>query len=458
MVVTTLETSPDTDTVTDTINATNTINNTIDYTINDTINITNTIIDDSITDSITDTISKPEELKVVCYFTNWGYYRQGRGKYSPRDIDPSLCTHINYGFAVLDPTSLTMVPHDDWTDIKNQFYSQLVELRTSGVKVLLALGGWNDSEGDKYSRLVASRENIQTFVETTVDFLAEWGFDGLDLDWEYPVCWQVDCSRGPPQDREGFSQLLTQLSAAFRPRGLLLSAAVSPSQAVIDRAYDVPVLNTSLDIINVMTYDYHGYWDSVTGHISPLLQSEEESSDQFNTEDSLEYWVSLGAARSKLVMGLPLYGQTFTLADTNQTGLNSPVLGRGEPGQFTRAGGFLAYYEICQKIQEEGWTKEVSGSGEHQGPFAFSGDQWVGYDDQGMVERKAEYIKEKQYGGAMVWALDLDDFSNLCGCGEYPLLKTINSVLRDFPAKPPQCWQQQTKDKPETLTIEVSQV
>ena len=398
-----------------------------------------------------------ETLKVVCYFTNWGYYRQGRAKFSPRDVDPSLCTHINYGFAVLHPENLTVVPHDDWTDIQNKFYSQLVALRSSGVKVLLALGGWNDSEGDKYSRLVGSQENIQSFVETTLDFLAQWGFDGLDLDWEYPVCWQVDCSRGPRQDRAGFSQLLTALSAAFRPRGLLLSAAVSPSQAVIDEAYEVAVLNTTLDIINVMTYDYHGYWDTVTGHISPLLQSEEETSDHFNTEQSMEYWASLGAARGKLVVGLPLYGQSFTLAELDQTGLGSPVLGRGEPGQFTRAGGFLAYYEICQKIQEEGWTK-VSTSQGHQGPYAFSGDQWVGYDDLEMVGRKAEYIKEKQYGGAMVWALDLDDFSNLCGCGEYPLLKMINSVLRGSPAQPPQCSQQQEKDKSEILTIQVSPV
>ena len=108
--------------------------------------------------------AETEGLKVVCYFTNWGHYREGRAQFSPRDVDPSLCTHINYGFAVLDPDSLTMVPHDDWTDIKNNFYSQLVALKTSGVKVLLALGGWNDSEGDKYSRLVASQENIQSFV------------------------------------------------------------------------------------------------------------------------------------------------------------------------------------------------------------------------------------------------------------------------------------------------------
>ena len=41
--------------------------------------------------------------KVVCYFTNWAWYRQGTGKYTPDNIDTDLCTHINYGFAVLDP-------------------------------------------------------------------------------------------------------------------------------------------------------------------------------------------------------------------------------------------------------------------------------------------------------------------------------------------------------------------
>ena len=55
-------------------------------------------------------------------------------------------------------------------------------------------------------------------------------------------CWQVDCSRGPASDRAGFSSLVQELSKELRPRGLLLSAAVSPSKEVIDAAYDVPLL------------------------------------------------------------------------------------------------------------------------------------------------------------------------------------------------------------------------
>lgn len=59
------------------------------------------------------------EFKVVCYFTNWAWYRQGVGKYLPSDIDPDLCTHIIYGFAVLNGDQLVIKPHDTWADFDN---------------------------------------------------------------------------------------------------------------------------------------------------------------------------------------------------------------------------------------------------------------------------------------------------------------------------------------------------
>ena len=64
-------------------------------------------------------------------------------------------------------------------------------LKNKNKKVLLALGGWNDSEGDKYSRLVSDPSARNKFVTHAVDFLKQHNFDGLDLDWEYPKCWQV---------------------------------------------------------------------------------------------------------------------------------------------------------------------------------------------------------------------------------------------------------------------------
>ena len=45
----------------------------------------------------------------------------------------------------------------------------------------------------------------------------------------------------------------------FDEHGLLLTAAVSAGKATIDLAYDVPVMAQTLDFINVMSYDYHGW-------------------------------------------------------------------------------------------------------------------------------------------------------------------------------------------------------
>ena len=59
------------------------------------------------------------QYRVVCYFTNWAWYRPGRAKFQPADIRPELCTHIVYGFAVLDPSTLTIRAHDTWADFDN---------------------------------------------------------------------------------------------------------------------------------------------------------------------------------------------------------------------------------------------------------------------------------------------------------------------------------------------------
>lgn len=61
------------------------------------------------------------------------------------------------------------------------------------------------------------------------------------------------------------------------------------------------------------------------------------------------------------------------------------------------------------------------------------GNQWVSYDDIAEIKRKSEFVKELGLGGGMIWALDLDDFRNTCGCGKHPLLKTMNNVLRGRP-------------------------
>jgi len=95
-----------------------------------------------------------------------------------------------------------------------------------------------------------------------------------------------------------------------------------------------------------MTYDFHGQWEKKTGHVAPLYFHEEDDFYYFNANYSVNYWIQQGADRKKIVMGMPLYGQSFTLANPNEHGLNAPSVGGGTAGEFTRASGFLSYYEV----------------------------------------------------------------------------------------------------------------
>lgn len=63
------------------------------------------------------------KYKLVCYFTNWAWYRKGLGKYTPENIREDLCTHIVYGFAVLDYENLIIRAHDSWADFDNSKYN-----------------------------------------------------------------------------------------------------------------------------------------------------------------------------------------------------------------------------------------------------------------------------------------------------------------------------------------------
>ncbi|GHH04078.1 RICIN domain-containing protein [Comamonas sp. JC664] len=187
-------------------------------------------------------------------------------------------THINYAFALPTPQGgLTGVSSND-----ARLRSLVQTAHARGVKVLIAVGGWNNGDDSGFEQLAANASTRTAFVNNLIQFVNATGLDGVDLDWEYP---------DPGASAQNFAALVRELGAALRARGKLLTAAV------IANGYYGEGIPTStfsdFDFLNIMAYD--------GGH--------PHSTYDFAVQ-SLNYWVNRGLPRSKAVLGVPFYGRS----------------------------------------------------------------------------------------------------------------------------------------------------
>ena len=359
--------------------------------------------------------------RLIAYYPGWT--SQDREPYEVADIPGHLLTHVNYAFANVSAESGQIALGYPHLDVDRVFPGdpvgvgafgghfrqlQLLKERHPHLKTLISVGGWTWS--GNFSAAAATDEKRCRFAQSCAAFASRYGFDGIDIDWEYPN--SDGMQPGKPEDRRTFTLLLQALRAALDAqtgidgRDYLLTFAAPGGIGKID-ALEVNEIHQYLDFINVMTYDFAGSWNAVTQFNSPLYgttdpaQPQDPLTTQANADAALQHLLASGVPPEKVVMGLPFNGKSFAgVTDANE-GLyqlfDSEARGLRTSWRALKANDLYG--------MERRWHDEA------KSPWLYDAEKGITvvYEDPASARLKAEYVREHGLGCVMFWQIASDD-------------------------------------------------
>lgn len=353
-----------------------------------------------------------------------GYFfgeRAGKAEIAQlRKAAPRL-THVNYAFGVIDEDGqvalgapLADTGHEDGNpdEIGGNFAAlRRIKDEHPHLQVLISLGGWGGSRG--FSDAAATEEGRRKLVASTIElYLTRWPgvFDGIDIDWEYPVHGGLPDNGYRPDDRRNctllFEEYRRQLDDLGQKEGrhYPLTAAVPAGNALPVSTFELGAIADILDFVNVMTYDITGSGTSgLTGLNAALREAPEDPREpeqrKFqNIDGTVRTFLDEGVPAEKLVVGMPFYGRGYTGVGDRHGGLFQPFTGETSAKYHQIARDYLASFE-------RHWHEEAGV------PWLYNRErqEMLTYDDPESIGGKAAYIVEHGLGGAMFWELTGDD-------------------------------------------------
>jgi chitinase len=334
---------------------------------------------------------KIEDLKIIGYVA-------GYENYDPALVDAKKLTHINYAFANIVDGEPKFELTTDSVKI-----SKLIALKKSNpkLKILYSIGGWVWS--NHFSHTAAYKENRIKFAISSVKLMKKHGFDGVDLDWEYPGQRGED-NDFRPSDKNNFNLLLEEIRKELEKVGAidnkhyLLTIATGADQAYIDNT-DLGKAHKYLDFINVMCYDFYHGWFFQTGHHANLYPSKKEKFTGNSGQEAIRRHIKAGVPSNKLIMGIPFYARQWKKVALENDGLYQTAMTTGT---------IAPYWDIVEKIKSGNYKKGYDDSAKASYLWNAKDSIFISWETPKEIKQKATYIKKNNLGGAMFWEYSLD--------------------------------------------------
>jgi len=362
--------------------------------------------------------------RVVGYFASWGVY--GRN-FHVADIPSEDITHVNYAFANISP-ALVIVHGDAYADV-DRFYPgdswapgalrgsfnqlRLLKARRPHLKTMISVGGWTWS--GRFSDVALTPASRAAFATSCVQYMVTYGFDGVDLDWEYPVSGGLSSNVTRPADKQNYTLLLAEMRAQLNARAALdgrpyLLTIAGPAGPAIMANFELNLLHQYVDWINIMAYDFHGGWELTTNHNAPLHPALGDptpapANTLWNGAAAVAGYLAAGVPAAKLHLGMPFYGRGWSGVPATNSGLFQSAtglpVGTWEPGVFD-------YHDLAANYVTPA-TRHWDASARVPWLYIPSSGLMVSYDDPESLGHKADFVVNQGLGGAMFWEFSGDD-------------------------------------------------
>ena len=406
---------------------------------------------------VASTTSAATNKRVITYFPSWGMYEAGQQNITVDDIPWDKVSQVNHAFFEIT-NDFKIQTTDSYADFECADFKhspewgeglaghfgeyQYYKSKYPDVKIVIAVGGWTRS--DKFHAAASTEQNRKTLAQSMVDTMKKYPFiDGIDIDWEYPTETRAPedqydrGSVGGPEDKHNFTLLLKTIRETFDQNGMkdkLLTVAVSAGESKIHNT-EPDQYAQYVDAIGVMTYDFAGDWDDVTGHLAGLYHNPEDTTrPKFDTDDAMKiYSEEYNVPKSKLYAGSPLYSRGWgnVAPGPNGDGLFQP--GNKNFTGNLGTGGQYSWYDIKNIEKTAGWVKYRDPIAKVPYLYNSSTKQFLTYEDETSLQDRINYINDNGYGGLIVWDCSGDDVK-----GGWPMHTIMfNGLIKDGSETPP---------------------
>ncbi|KDE03786.1 hypothetical protein MVLG_05728 [Microbotryum lychnidis-dioicae p1A1 Lamole] len=224
----------------------------------------------------------------------------------PSEVPYSRYTHLNYfDFeTTASPTSLSRA------GISSSVVTDFVtHAHAAKIKVSYTVGGWT---GSKYFSQHASNSRA-VFAQTLVNTMNQYGFDGIDLDWEFPGVQGIGDNLVQKRDSDNLLRLLQTIRKLAPSARISLAVPATGLQGPNGPLNDLTSWLPSFDYLTIMTYDIFGTWSSTTGLNSPLSSSCAPSDIPYSIESAVKHYKSLKVPANRILIGFPSYSYAYTV-------------------------------------------------------------------------------------------------------------------------------------------------